>query len=169
MKFKKLLPSAALPLLLCGAILSGCENGRVVDISPPQCQQFASKYSSINVQSSSSTITVPEEVNAQFKNSLENYLIEEVEFKRGCDLTISYRFISVNEGNQLVRWFMKGLGSAGRGDMVIEATYINQAGQVIAKIRSESEISTGIFGGSFRCAIDRAAKEIANHARQFKR
>lgn len=80
-------------------------------------------------------------------------------------MTIRYRFVQYNAGNQFTRWFWGGIGNAGEGTLTVEAKYFDSQGKEICVIQSEGKIGSGFFGGSFDYAMDKAAKEIVEYTK----
>jgi len=62
---------------------------------------------------------VPKEITDKFETHLREKL-NEASFKDNKYLTLHYRFIQLNEGNQFARWFLGGIGNVGEGTLTTE-------------------------------------------------
>jgi hypothetical protein len=157
--FNILCRSVYIYLLLVGIfLLSGCGAGRtlVLDSSTKK-----SNASTVNIVQGKSTIDIPDDKINEFHSKLSQLIYDENNFETGSDLTITYRFLQYNEGNQFTRWFWGGIGNAGEGTLTVEAVFSDLSGDKIARIQSEGKISSGFFGGDFSLAVQKAAEEIA--------
>lgn len=105
------------------------------------------------------------DVKATFQQKLEEYLYAEKTFDKGKELTIKYRFIQFDPGNQFTRWFWGGIGNAGEGSLTVEAKFYDADNQELATIQSEGRIGSGFFGGDFSYAVDKAAEKIAEYTK----
>ncbi len=144
-------------VLSCFLLLAGCGSGRLTVMDPLDAGDFVS---GVRVQQAKGTVPAEPEMTQEFETLLKEKL-EEKGIKEGKSLTLSYRFIQINEGSRAARWFFGGIGNAGEGTLTVEVTYLNQNGKAIAKITSEGKISSGFGGGSFSNALEHAANEIA--------
>ncbi|MFZ1097845.1 MAG: DUF4410 domain-containing protein, partial [Steroidobacteraceae bacterium] len=134
------------------------------------------KINSIAVIEGPSVVPVPAEASAAFKKHLDELLFSKDGFKRGDDLTLTYRFVQFDEGNRFERWASQGL--AGEGSLTIEVGYTDKSGkklgEIISKVKIGSLLNSRVwglffFGGSSDDALYKAAKEVAGYsATQFK-
>ena len=167
MKTKYLFITIILAFFTC--TLTGCGSGRVIDASTPEHHQNIKKVNSVAIHAVQSPIPVTPEVRKDFEDALAKNLYEEVKFKKGNELAINYKFTSLCEGSQFQRWFTGGLGGAGEGTLIIEASFVDVSGKEVGRVKSEGRIGAGFFGGSFSNALERAAEEIAKYtAHSFK-
>jgi hypothetical protein len=109
---------------------------------------------------------VPEEVMKTWETKLDEFLYKEGGYKKGPGLTITYRFLQYNPGDQFSRWFWGGIGNAGQGSLTVDAMYTDSSGQQLGKIQCEGVISSGFFGGDFSFAVEKAANEIAEYTKK---
>ena len=151
-------------LLALTLFLIGCGAGRTMVLAPPV---ITAKFTSAEIYEDKATVDVPADVSASFQEKFSQLLYGEAGFVRGPDLKIRYRFIQFNPGSQFSRWFWGGIGSAGKGTMTVEARFLDKNDNELAKIQSEGEITSGVFGGSLQLAIEKAAKEVAEYAKKF--
>ena len=146
-------------ILFCSLSLVGCGAGRLTVLDPLECDEVALK---IKIQRTKDTVkTNPERV-----EEFESLLRKELRNKgaiEGSDITLSYRFVQVNEGNRFGRWLTGGIGNLGEGSLTIEVKYINRQGREIGRIMSEGKIGSGLWGGGFSNALEKAAEEIAQY------
>jgi hypothetical protein len=152
-------------LLTFSLFVIGCGAGRTMVMAPAETSD---KFTQAEIIEGQSTVSVPSDVNASFQAKLAQLIYREGAYVQGPGLTIKYRFIQFNPGSQFTRWFWGGLGSAGKGSMTVEATFLDPHGKELAKIQSEGEITSGAFGGSFDFAIQKAATEVAEYAKRFR-
>jgi len=148
--------------------LTACGSGRVIEMGSKNSSACLKKYNSIIIEEVPSITAVPKEASEEFAHSLAKRLYEVTKFQKGDELILKYKFVSYNEGSQVARWFLGGIGNAGEGSLIVEVTYMDKEGNELGKIQSEGRIGSGLFGGSFGHAIDCAVEEIANHAARFK-
>lgn len=141
--------------------------GRVIDMGPSSLEGTLRNFASITIESIQPSVEVPKEVKEQFEAYLSKNLYEEQKFKKGFELRIHYRFVSLKEGCRLERWLMR---NTGKGSVLLEINYADQAGKTLGKIMGEGEVNSGLLGGSFNIALEKVAKEIARHtAYKFKK
>lgn len=57
-----------------------------------------------------------------------------------------------------------GIGNAGEASAIIELVFRAPDGSELAKIQTEGKIGSGIFGGSSKSTVKKAAKEAAAFA-----
>jgi hypothetical protein len=156
------LTSAAL-FLSTGLILAGCGVGRAMVIKPPDAKIMVR---SVQATEGSSPVAVPPDVKTDFANKLNQYLYEEEGgFQKGRELTISYRFIQYDPGNQFTRWFWGGMGNAGEGSLTVEAKYFDPTNKELATVNVEGRIGSGVFGGALSDAVNKAAEKVAEYTK----
>jgi hypothetical protein len=89
-------------------------------------------------------------------------------FHHGDGLTVRYRFVGYDRGSRLGRYALGTFG-VGEAQMVLEATFTDASGTVLAVVRGQSAVRAGFFGGSANTAIDKAVNEIRDYAVQHFR
>jgi hypothetical protein len=149
-------------LLVTALMLAGCGVGRAMVIKPPDTKV---KVVSVQANEWKSPVTVPANVKTEFTNKLSQYLYEEDGFRKGPDLTISYRFVQYDPGSRFSRWFFGGLGNAGEGSLTVEAKYLDPTDKELATINVEGRIGSGVFGGALSNAVDKAAEKLAEYTK----
>ena len=152
-------------LLICMGLvlnLSGCGAGKTIVNTPPETHLH---LSSVDIVQGVSTVAVPYTVSNELMDKLSEKIYEEGNFVKGNDLTITYRCIQYDPGDQFTRWFWGGIGNAGEGVITIETTFANATGKQLAMIQSEGKIGSGFFGGDFSLAIDKVAEEIVEYTK----
>ncbi|MGA7823437.1 MAG: DUF4410 domain-containing protein, partial [Steroidobacteraceae bacterium] len=106
------------------------------------------KINSIAVIEGPSVVPVPAEASAAFKKHLDELLFSKDGFKRGDDLTLTYRFVQFDEGNRFERWASQGL--AGEGSLTIEVGYTDKSGkklgEIISKVKIGSLLNSRVWG-----------------------
>lgn len=153
----------ALTASLLSLSLAACASGTTTVLAPPSA---AFSANSIQIEAIDNTVAVEPEIVAYYGEQLHLALYEDEDraFAEGSDITVKYRFLQANEGSQLKRWAI-GVGS-GKGSVTIESVFYDQAGNELSRIHSGGEISGGLFGGTFKEAVERAAEETADYARE---
>lgn len=157
MKFLKLL----LPAAVC-LTLMGCGSSRTVVLEP--VQQRCAK--TITIQVAPHTVPVPAEVSTAFEKALSKKLYAKNGFAAGDEVILRYRFLQLNEGSRLKRYLTGGIGNCGEGTLTIEATYLDSKGNILGKSQTEGKIGSGVFGGSYDDAVEKAAEEISRYSHQ---
>ena len=152
----KLLNIAAAALL---AAVAGCASATTTVLEPTA---FAIKSGSINISHGSDTVPVEEEYGSYFRTKLGEELYKAGAFTEGDGLTLQYRFIQLDQGSRAERYLLGPI--AGKGTMTIEILFLDPEGTEVSKIHTGGEVSGGFFGGSFKSALDKAAKEAAEYA-----
>lgn len=141
-------------------LAAGCASSSLMVSQAPTKKVVVS---SVHVVPGDSTVTIDPNIAQAFESQLRQnlYAGEKGKFVDGDELTISYRFIQINEGSRAARYFAGGFG-AGKGSMTVEVTF-SKGGVELSKINVGGEISAGVFGGSFDSAVKKAAEEAANY------
>lgn len=150
-------------VLIAGLMFAGCGVGRAMVIKPPDAKVMVR---SVQATEGSSPVAVPPAVKTDFANKLNQYLYEEEGgFQKGPELTISYRFIQYDPGNQFTRWFSGGIGNAGEGSLTVEAKYFDSTNKELATVNVEGRIGSGVFGGALSDAVNKAAEKVAEYTK----
>jgi hypothetical protein len=161
MRLSQALRSGGL-LLIAGLMLASCGVGRAMVIKPPD-EQLRVVF--VQAKEGISPVAVPEDVKTDFGGKLNEHLYGKGGFQAGPELTISYRFIQYDPGNQFTRWFWGGIGNAGEGSLTVEAKYLDPTNKEIATINAEGRIGSGVFGGALSQAVDKAAEKVAEYTK----
>ena len=121
------------------------------------------------------TVEMPDKERAMLRSKIDKALTAKGGFRQGPDLTISYRVVQLDFGNQFERHFWNGLGRAGEGSITVEVKYFGPGGEQrsdtgpIARTEVRGGITSGAFGGSFNEVYNRVAKDIRDYAiKNFK-
>lgn len=138
----------------------GCASATTKVLAP---SAGAVKSSTLTIVQGQDTVQVDAEYSAYFREELAKRLYAEGAFKEGPGVTLTYRFIQLNEGSRAARYIVGPI--AGKGSMSIEIVYTDGNGAELARTETGGEISGGLFGGSFKSALDKAAQETAEYAR----
>lgn len=141
-------------------LVVGCASGTTMVFEPPASSE---RFASASVVKTSDTVAVPSEFDTYFADSLKSELFENGPFSQADGLVVEYRFMQYDEGNRAVR-YMVGFG-AGKGEVSIEVTFKNQAGDQLSRIQVGGEMAMGLAGGSIKQALDRAAMEAGEYAK----
>jgi hypothetical protein len=141
------------------AAVAGCASATTTVLEPPS---VTVKASTIAITHGDDTVPVEEEYGAYFRTKLGEELYVEGGFAEGEGLTLRYRFIQLDQGSRAERYLLGPI--AGKGTMTIEIVFFDNAGTELSKIHTGGEVSGGFFGGSFKSALDKAAKEAAEYA-----
>jgi hypothetical protein len=141
-------------------LATGCASSSLMVSQPPAKRVV---FSSLHIVPGDSTVTIDPQIAQAFEAELRQDLYAgEKRFVDGDQLTVSYRFVQMNEGSRAARYFAGAFG-AGKGTMTVEISYRSKDGVEISKINVGGEISVGVFGGSFDSAVKKAAEEAASY------
>jgi hypothetical protein len=122
----------------------------------------------LTIEHGDDTVVIEEEYGSYFRGKLAEYVYDEGAFEEGAGLSLRYRFTQLDQGSRAARYMLGPI--AGKGTMTIEILFLDEAGTVLARVETGGEVSGGFFGGSFKSALDKAAKEAAEYAiAQFRR
>lgn len=150
-------------IILGAAALAGCATSHTI-VTQPNGTSVRAK--TVTLVYDDSTVGAP----AEAETSIKNYMTERFfaqkhpAFTPGPDLTVRYRFVGYDEGNRMTRWLTSSFGGGGDAHMIVEAEFLDSNGATLSKIQSQGEVGAGIFGGSHRSAIKKAADEVATYA-----
>lgn len=146
-------------------MLSGCASG-TVSVRDIDKSASGARYETAKLVRQDSTVSVTAEMEGKFEDKFTAKMRQD--FPTGDDMTVEYRFIKFDEGDRALRYLV-GFG-AGKGEMAVEAKFIDANGTHLATVESEGEITMGVFGGSFDDAIENAAAELHEFAvKNFKK
>lgn len=110
------------------------------------------------------------EIREHFLNTLTSKLYEENNYKYGNDITLSYSFECIQEGNRFMRYMIGPFSDTANGKLIVAVTYLDPFNKIVGKIESQAKISGGLWGGSFDNAIEKVAQEITEYTvTNFKR
>jgi hypothetical protein len=149
---------AALTFAVIAALASGCTHQ--LHVGKPLGAGV--KEVALSVKAGSGVEVKPEmlqEVQATFASKLTDAGV--VIDDRG--VRVSGEIVHLEEGNRALRYLIgSGLG---RAVVVISWTVESSDGQPLAQLRTESEVSGGLFGGSLASSLESAAGELAEYLR----
>lgn len=148
-----------LAAILAFMVIAGCATATTTVLEPTET---TFKASSISVTHGEDTVPVEEEYGAYFRTKLGEELYKEGAFQQGDALNLQFRFIQLDQGSRASRYLLGPI--AGKGTMTIEILFLTPDGSQLSKIHTGGEVSGGFFGGSFKSALDKAAKEAAEYA-----
>ncbi len=137
----------------------GCASASTTVLEAPKLKLNSD---TINIIHAEDTVAIEENLGSYFRRKLAEELYKEGGFKEGAGLTLRYRFIQLDAGSRTKRYFLGPI--AGKGKLTIEIIYLDDEGNELSKIHTGGEISGGVFGGSFKSALDKSAKESAEYA-----
>lgn len=144
---------------ICLAAIAGCATATTTVLEPTETSY---KSSTIAITHGDDTVPVEEEYGAYFRTKLGEQLYTAGAFAEGGALSLRYRFIQLDRGSRAERYLLGPI--AGKGSMTIEIVFLDANGAELSKIHTGGEVSGGFFGGSFKSALDKAAKEAAEYA-----
>lgn len=151
-------------LLLGSALfLSACGTASTLT-SKPNDSHYKSAY--IHVERVDGAAAISQENLNLFDQELKTELyFEENPFYKGDGLILSYKFITHKEGDKLKRFATFGTSHESEATTVIETTFYAPRSKEICKIETHAFVTGGPFGGSVKEALEKAAKEIAQYAK----
>lgn len=141
------------------AAVAGCASATTTVLEPTE---VSIKSETIAIAHGDDTVPVEAEFGSYFRTKLGEELYKQGGFSEGEGLALRYRFIQLDEGSRAERYLLGPI--AGKGSMTIEIVFLDPEGTELSKIHTGGEISGGFFGGSFKSALDKAAKEAAEYA-----
>ncbi|MBU0515896.1 MAG: DUF4410 domain-containing protein [Proteobacteria bacterium] len=131
MDVKVRLTLSLLGLLLCLVVASCGARGKMTVLVTPQAKF---PFKAADHVEEPSNIGVPQDVQASFRQYLNSHLFYKGGFVKGKGLLIKYKFIDYRGGNQAARMFA-GIFGAGRGWLMVEATFIMSPNQISPWVR----------------------------------
>ena len=146
-------------LFFIPVFLTGCGAGKTIIYE----NEIQYKSPTLTIASSRASVQVPSNMDSLMQEQLLKLLYDEGYFEYGPGLKLVYRVIQYNSGSQFTRWFWGGIGNAGEGSLTIEVKYFDDKGTQVGKIQSEGKIGSGLFGGAFDLAVEKATEEIASY------
>ena len=153
-------PSAV--ALIAAAALSACASSNMTVVAPAEITQGAT-YNTVRIEAGTDAVAVKQSGRNTFERELKNYLYSKGSgFTPGDALTIRYRFLTYDEGDQMQRWASSGL--IGKGELNLEAVFLDKQQHELGKIAIDGSLSIGLLGGDFNDVIDKAAKNLADYA-----
>ncbi|MGB7370785.1 MAG: hypothetical protein WA907_05995 [Erythrobacter sp.] len=122
------------------------------------------RYQTANLQYDESAVPVDQDNLEYTAEKMENALFDGDSpiFSRGDGITIRYRYVGFNEGSRVGRWLTGGIG--GQSKVLLEVDFVDQSGDVVARVRGEGGVGGGLAGGSNKTGIDKAIAEVAEYA-----
>ena len=142
-----------------GGISSTAPAGRTMILEAPGREYRVPTY---HLEHSGSTAAVPEGIRSRFEAAVNKAVLASG-MKTGDELTLRYRFIQFEKGDQFARWFWGGIGNSGEASITTEVVFLDSSGKELAKIQSEGRIGSGFFGGTLNEAIEKMAEEVAEY------
>ncbi len=149
-------------VLLAALTLSACGAGSTTVVDAYDGATV--NYAAAQVESGDATVSVPDEIMADFKEAMSKEFYEKGLFTEGPGLKVKYTFIQFEGGNQFSRWFFGGIGNAGEASMTIQVDFFDENDTKLSTINVGGKIGSGFFGGSVSEAVGKAAKEAAEYA-----
>jgi len=154
--------SSKAAILAAAVALAACATGSTTVLAPAQLTPSAT-YATVRIEPIADTVKITGDGRAVFDRRLKEYLFaKDSGFTPGDALTIRYRFVAFDEGDQFQRWLAPY--AAGKGTMKVEAVFLDTQQTELSKINVDAELSMGPLGGDFDSAISRAARELADYA-----
>lgn len=150
-------------LILAAVFLSACGTASTLT-SKPNDSHYKSAY--IQVERVEAATSVSQANLSFFDQELKTELyFEENPFYKGDGLILSYKFVTHKEGDKLKRFATFGTSDEAEATMVIETTFYAPRSKEICKIETHAFVTGGPLGGSVKEALEKAAKEIAQYAK----
>jgi len=148
-------------VLLAGMLaVSACASATTKVLQPASS---GAKSATLTIAHGEDTIAVDDEYSAYFREQLAANLYGEGGFTENDGITLTYRFLQIDNGSRAARYMLGPI--AGKGSMAIEIVYADAEGAELSRVETGGEISGGLFGGSFKSALKKAAKETSEYAR----
>lgn len=147
---------------LAALTLAGCANSALT-VETPNRSDF--RAAAASVERDPEMIVAVDSANLAYtQQELEKALFtgKAPLFDRGSGLTVRYRYVGFEEGSRLGRYLTAGM--TGGSQVVLEVDFLGPDGAVLSTVRSQGNVSGGLFGGSNKSGIDKAVKKIAEYA-----
>lgn len=141
--------------------LAACSNSALL-VERPNTSSYRTSTASIHYDGSN--VTVDDENIAYTQRKMEEAFFggDTPLFEQGEGITVNYRYIAFDEGNQVTRYLMGPI--AGGSKVVLEVDFVGPDGEILSTVRGEGTVSGGFFGGSNKSGIDGAIDEVADYA-----
>jgi hypothetical protein len=139
-------------------LAAACAGATTKVMAPPDA---AVRSRAIMIMHGENTVEVPVEHVVYFQRRLERALYKKGGFERGAGLILEYRFVQLDPGSRFARFVP---GPSGKGTLTVEVRFYDDVATELARIETGGEILGGLFGGSFKDALDKAAQEAADYA-----
>ena len=141
--------------------LSACASSVLVVEQPYAGQE---KFTAATVEFDNGGVPIDNDNRAYTQEKLEQELFmgDSPIFAKGDGLAVKWRYVGFNEGSRLGRYLTGGIG--GGSKVVLEVDFIDQSGEILATVRGEGSVGGGLFGGSNKTGIDKAARHVADYA-----
>lgn len=161
---KRFFPLCGLPALLLSALfLSACGTASTLT-SKPNDSHYKSAY--IQVERVDAGAPISQANLNFFDQELKTELyFEDNPFYKGDGLILSYKFVTHKEGDKLKRFATFGTSDEAEATTVIETTFYAPRSKEICKIETHAFVTGGPLGGSIKEALEKAAREIAQYAK----
>lgn len=147
--------------LMATVALSACASSNTTVVTPVRIAQGVT-YPTVRIEAGADAASVKQSGRNTFERELKDFLFTAGSgFTPGDALTIRYRFVAYDEGDQFQRWMASGL--AGKGELKVEAVFLDTDQRELGKITVDGSISAGVLGGDFNDVIGKAAKNLADY------
>jgi len=169
-------------------MLGACATGSIVIESEPEATPTVATMS---IRERATVAEVPNTIRSDFRQRLETYLYADTYYQRramqlrqatnwsylnrlgtggrvkpGNDLVIEYDIVRFDAGDRSERMLYNGYRDRGAGSVVVVARFLDVNGDSLASVEATSQLDKGLFGGSMKRALDTAAKQLADFAKQ---
>jgi len=112
-------------------------------------------------------VVVDPETLAEIRNAFQAELVDAgIQMDKNGPKLVGH-ITQLEEGSALARWAVGG--GAGRGSLVIAWSVEGDDGKQLATLRTESEVTGGLLGGSLKSGIHDAAEELSGYLVQPSR
>jgi len=156
--------SAAFAAALVCLFLTACGTGRTM-VMEPVAERKA--FTNAKLERSTDSVAVPDELRTMFVEEIRKDLYGTAEkpgpFTEGDGLTIRVKVVQFEAGSQFQRWFWGGVGNQGEASMQLLTEFF-EGDKKLSHIQTEGRIGSGVFGGSVKSAVEKAASEISDFA-----
>ena len=149
--------------LLC-LLITACGTGRTMVMEPVAERKIFAKA---KLERSTDSVPVPDELRTMFVEEIRKDLYGTAEkpgpFTEGDGITVRVKVVQFEAGSQFQRWFWGGVGNQGEASMQLLTEFF-EGDKKLAHIQTEGRIGSGVFGGSVKSAVEKAASEISEYA-----
>jgi hypothetical protein len=169
-------------------MLGACATGSIVIESESEATPMVAAMS---IRERATVAEIPDAIRSDFRQRLETYLYADNYYQRraqqlrdatnwsyldkfgtggrlkpGNDMVIEYGIVRFDTGDRSERMLYNGYRDRGAGSVVVVARFLDVNGNTLASVEATSQLDKGVFGGSMKRALDSAAGQLADFAKQ---
>lgn len=150
-------------IVVLGITFAGCLTSSTKVLALNESILEIQKYNLVKIENEKISNAIPQEDREYFDTKIKD-LFNSNGYAEGKDLKIKYNFLMFNRGNEASRMWLGG--QSGKSELLVKTSFYDAKTNIhLGEIESRCE-GTGLFGGSFKGALDKVIKEIYNHSKE---